>query len=246
MACIHRVLHIVQSAVTPVLSHAMLGDIHLLWCKAQMGSNQVVIFHCMGLATKILQKQRMTVRPRFDDVKFVPGCVQKATSDASGFFCVPAGVTGIPPLSSATIVKYNSCSQGSFAPPDCQATQMVYEAGTGCLDKCQAEFQKQVARSLDFCKGHFWECPGTAAPCSGALPADSAPMGADNPSSALSEAPEPSAGAVCGSLVVRWLHHSETGRTHSCCAVLCHLLYLLLSWLCLLRLRCGSCPMSHK
>jgi hypothetical protein len=146
----------------------------------------------------------MTVRLSCSDVvKFVPGCVRKATSDASGFFCVPAGVTGIPPLSSATIVKYNSCSQGSFSQPDCQAAMTAYEAGTGCLDKCQAENFKVLDRSSEFCESlNVWECPGTAAPCSGALPADSAPMGADNPSSALSEAPEPNAGAVCGSLVV--------------------------------------------
>jgi hypothetical protein len=144
----------------------------------------------------------MTVRLCSDDVQIVPGCVRKATSDASGFFCAPAGVTGTPPLSSATIVKYNSCRQGSFEPPGCMATQAAYEAGTGCLDKCQADFMKRMDRTENFCKGLFWECPGTAAPCSGALPADSAPMGADNPSSALSEAPEPNAGAVCGSLVL--------------------------------------------
>jgi hypothetical protein len=78
-----------------------------------------------------------------------------------------------------------------------QAAQKLYEAGTGCLEKCQAGSAKQELCSQDFCDGlDVWKCSGAPAPCSGALPASSAPVGVVNPFSAPSEAPGPNAGAV--------------------------------------------------
>jgi hypothetical protein len=191
MACVYRFPQFFQSAVALVPSHAMLRDMHLSMMQVQMGSNKDMIFHCMRLATQILQRVWMTFRLCFNVVTCVPGCIRKATSDLTRYFCVPAGVTGIPPLSSATIVKNKSClKQGSFPPPGCKAAQTAYEAGTGCLDKCQAEFAVKQKRTQDFCKGlDAWKCDGTPAPCSGALPAGSATAAQ-------------TAGAVCGTLVV--------------------------------------------
>jgi hypothetical protein len=190
MAHVYRFPHSFQSAFALVHSHAMLRDIHLSMMQVQMGSNKDMIFHCMGLATRILQKVRMTFRLCFNVVTCVPGCIRKATSDLTRYFCVPAGVTGIPPLSSATIIKYKSCSRNSFRPPGCKAAQTAYEAGTGCLDKCQADWAVKQKRTQDFCKDlDVWKCEGTPAPCSGALPAGSATAAQ-------------TAGAVCGTLVV--------------------------------------------
>jgi hypothetical protein len=202
MACVYRVPHYVQSAVALAHSHAMFRDIHLSVMQVQMGSNQVVIWHRAGLATWIHLTVRKTLRPCSDIVSRVPGCVRKKTSDASKFFCVPAGVTGIPPLSFANITKFNSCDS-DLTGPGCQATKAPYEEGTGCLDKCQADRTRTMGRLDTFCADlDVWTCPGTPAPCSGALPAGSAPVGAVNPFSAPSEAPGPNAGAVCGMLVV--------------------------------------------
>jgi hypothetical protein len=107
-----------------------------------------------------------------DVVMCVPGCVKKASSDTSKHLCIPAGVTGTPSLSSATIKKYNDCkNQGSFSRPDCKDAENNFYAGTGCLEECRAEHVKQQQRSRDFCDGlDFWECIGAPAPCSGALP----------------------------------------------------------------------------
>jgi hypothetical protein len=202
MACVYRVPHFVQSAVALVHSYATLRGVHISMMQVQMRSNQVVTLHFMGLAAWISLKVGKSLRPCPDVGTCVPGCVQKNTSDASKSFCVPAGVTGIPPLSSATIEKYNSCDAKRKG-PGCRAAQNWVDAGTGCLDECKKQTALETERTDNFCKNQdFWTCPGTPAPCSGALPAGSAPVGAVNPSSAPSEAPGSKAGAACSMLVV--------------------------------------------
>lgn len=129
----------------------------------------------------------MTFRPCSDVAPCLSGCFSKVLSDGGGVVCVPNSVTGAPVLSSAAIETYNSCvTKGSLISPACQNARSAYEAGTGCLDKCQADYAKVLQRESSFCKSKgFWDCRGTPAPCSGELP----PAVAPTPARAIAPGP---------------------------------------------------------